>query len=447
MNNQIITVASKLALKFADDPDIPSRLRKKSKQKELKQNKIEQEETAELSKVEQRFQEKLSNWELLIKRMLEKIDNEKAWRFLLIKPVVEEGIKSATESKDFTDFLDYLILRRDKENCEPIELGYLCMLHTEFQREIERKIENTTNRLAHANTKIDLIAIDFETANEQRLSACAIGLAFVKDNEIIDRKHFYIKPPADHSFFANTYIHGIDSKDVKDADSFDIIWQNELSNYFNDHLIIFHNSSMDLSILKNVFERYKIIDYDLKYIDTMQLADTVGMPRKLRELTAHLGVEFNNVHDPVEDAEVCAKAFVEITKQYPNYHPYVKYLSASVKPKPKSRHLRVSKAVKDENFDILNQYAITQEELEVLTIEGNAFLFTGDINIDREEAHDFILENGGVIKKGISSKVNYVVVGTDYGWSKIQKLKEYNDNKGCDIKILSVEDFNTLIGA
>lgn len=73
--------------------------------------------------------------------MLKKIENQQAWRFITLKPNIEDDISIVVNSKDFSDFTDYLILRRDKENCDYEELGLLAMLHTEFQREIDRQID------------------------------------------------------------------------------------------------------------------------------------------------------------------------------------------------------------------------------------------------------------------------------------------------------------------
>jgi hypothetical protein len=133
MDNRITTIANQLALKFTDELDIPSRFKNDTKTERKKSNLN--------SKVEQRFQKKVEDWKNLIDIMLSKIDNDKAWRYLLINPNIEDNLETVTKSKDFSDFLDYLVLRRDLENCDSDELGNLCMLHTEFQREIERKIE------------------------------------------------------------------------------------------------------------------------------------------------------------------------------------------------------------------------------------------------------------------------------------------------------------------
>jgi NAD-dependent DNA ligase len=59
-------------------------------------------------------------------------------------------------------------------------------------------------------------------------------------------------------------------------------------------------------------------------------------------------------------------------------------------------------------------------------------------------AKDFIIENEGIIKSGVTSKVDFVIMGSDFGWSKIQKVHTFNQDKGCLIKILSNTNFEQL---
>ncbi|HMS25247.1 MAG TPA: exonuclease, partial [Acidimicrobiia bacterium] len=57
---------------------------------------------------------------------------------------------------------------------------------------------------------ISFTAIDFETANEFRGSACAVGLAKVVNGTVVDEKSLLFKPPEGHQRFDpfNTLIHG-----------------------------------------------------------------------------------------------------------------------------------------------------------------------------------------------------------------------------------------------
>ena len=57
-----------------------------------------------------------------------------------LAPQIDGDITKVTDNADFCDFIDYLILRRDKENCDADELGGLAQLSTAFQREVEKRL-------------------------------------------------------------------------------------------------------------------------------------------------------------------------------------------------------------------------------------------------------------------------------------------------------------------
>lgn len=74
------------------------------------------------------------------------------------------------------------------------------------------------------------------------------------------------------------------------------------------------------------------------------------------------------------------------------------------------------------------------------SLAGQTFLFTGTLNrLKRNEAEALVEKNGGKIVSGVSSKLNYLVVGEDAG-SKLEKAKKINT-----IKIISEEDFIKLL--
>ena len=60
-------------------------------------------------------------------------------------------------------------------------------------------------------SSLDFTAIDFETANPARGSACAVGVAKVRDGAVIDSASWLIKPPQGRDDFhrMNVGIHGI----------------------------------------------------------------------------------------------------------------------------------------------------------------------------------------------------------------------------------------------
>ena len=71
---------------------------------------------------------------------------------------------------------------------------------------------------------MDFIAIDFETANSNRHSACEIGIVKVENFIITDKKSFLIKPKENYFDWMNTEIHGINEETVENEPEFDVIY-------------------------------------------------------------------------------------------------------------------------------------------------------------------------------------------------------------------------------
>ncbi len=71
---------------------------------------------------------------------------------------------------------------------------------------------------------------------------------------------------------------------------------------------------------------------------------------------------------------------------------------------------------------------------------GKSFLFTGTLTqFKRSDAETLVEANGGNIVGGVSSKLNYLVVGADAG-SKLEKAKKIPS-----ISILNEEDFLKML--
>ena len=76
------------------------------------------------------------------------------------------------------------------------------------------------------------------------------------------------------------------------------------------------------------------------------------------------------------------------------------------------------------------------------SLMGQSFLFTGTLQeMKRSDAEEMVESNGGTILGSVSSKLNYLVVGTDAG-SKLEKAKNIPS-----IKILTEQQFLKLISS
>lgn len=143
-SNRIEIAAHRHAINFTEDLDLPTRYRKRPPDKtDEPATPRKQKKDSEIDRL---FKANVASWRSAINTMLGKLDHLQAWRFIDLVPDVEPGLSSLTDNKDFCAFVDYLVLRRDKEKCESDELGCLAALSVAFQREIEKKIPESKQK-------------------------------------------------------------------------------------------------------------------------------------------------------------------------------------------------------------------------------------------------------------------------------------------------------------
>ena len=66
----------------------------------------------------------------------------------------------------------------------------------------------------------DFAAIDFETANNERSSVCAVGVVIVRGGEVVDRFYSLIKPEPEYYNYWCSQVHGLCASDTDSAPVF-----------------------------------------------------------------------------------------------------------------------------------------------------------------------------------------------------------------------------------
>lgn len=161
---------------------------------------------------------------------------------------------------------------------------------------------------------LNFIAIDFETANAKRNSACAIGIVIVKDGLEVERYYRLIRPIEMYFNPMNVRVHGIKERDVLDAPTFDKVWD-EFKDKITQNLLIAHNAaSFDMSVLRACLESYNLEIPSLKYACTMEAAKAIGWSPKLKDLSVELNIPLEH-HNALSDAICCANIAIEIHKK------------------------------------------------------------------------------------------------------------------------------------
>lgn len=154
-------------------------------------------------------------------------------------------------------------------------------------------------------------AIDFETANFQKNSACQLGLAVVRAGRIVERKSWLIKPPT--SYFTFTYIHGITYEKVKSEPTFGVLWP-EIQPYIENQIIAAHNASFDTGVLLAALKTYQFAIPEFRVIDSLQVARKVWPKlnnHKLSTVADYLKIDLNH-HEAESDAVACAEILCRV---------------------------------------------------------------------------------------------------------------------------------------
>ncbi len=159
------------------------------------------------------------------------------------------------------------------------------------------------------------LAIDFETANEERGSACSIGLAWVEDGEITRVEERLIRPKTMRFSGMNIAIHGIRPEHVEDAAEFPEV-MDEFADDFQTFPLLAHNAAFDFSVWRGALDQYRMAYPSLTYFCSLKMVQKVwpALPsHKLNVVADFLQLRFRH-HNAADDAALCAAAALGVAK-------------------------------------------------------------------------------------------------------------------------------------
>ncbi|MDR2864044.1 MAG: 3'-5' exonuclease [Spirochaetaceae bacterium] len=156
----------------------------------------------------------------------------------------------------------------------------------------------------------DFAAIDFETANYNHSSVCAVGVIIVRNNKIADTYYSLIRPvPNSYLEWFTEDIHGISYEDTLEAKPFPEIWS-EIMPKIEGLTLVAHNSQFDEGCLKAAHKAYKIPYPQYTFQCTCKASRRVfgkNLPdHRLPTVAKKCGFDLLNHHNALADAEACA---------------------------------------------------------------------------------------------------------------------------------------------
>lgn len=161
-------------------------------------------------------------------------------------------------------------------------------------------------------------AIDFETADYERNSACSVSVVIVENLEVVETYTRLIRPPSRNFVF--TYIHGITWNHVKDQPSFGEIWPEFAQKLENVDFLAAHNASFDRSVLKACCETTGHQSTSSPFLCTVKVARAAWeiFPTKLSDVALKLQIPLQH-HDAESDATACAKIMIKAREKGHTY--------------------------------------------------------------------------------------------------------------------------------
>jgi len=305
---------------------------------------------------------------------------------------------------------------------------------------------------------MNFVALDFETANEKRDSACAIGITLVRNGTISKPVYYLIRPPDLRFSHWNTRIHGITADDVADAPTIGELWP-KVSHLIDGQLVVAHNASFDMSVLRHSLHTAEVCVPRLSYLCSLNLARQVWpqlASHSLGFLAEVHGFALDH-HHAGSDSRAAAELLLLAART--NHTDCPRALSESL-------NVSIGEIYSDDDWIPSSAPGLRRdtEAIEVtLPVGYDAtdhpfhnmnIVFTGTLTMfRRDEAQRVVELFGGQPKTTVSKKTNFLVAGVQdlrqlaSGTNeslKLRKARELRD-KGIDIRIITDTDFSELV--
>ncbi len=299
------------------------------------------------------------------------------------------------------------------------------------------------------------VAIDFETANANRGSACSVGLAFVEDGRIIRAEEHLMRPPATVDYFEpfNVGIHGITSGMVRSKPRFGEIMP-DLLDRIGDRTVVAHNAGFDLSVLRGACRLSGLEWPTLTYLCTIVMSRTMLELEQysLPNVASQLNLILEDHHNAQADA-ICAAKIVIALCDKANASSLDELLE---KQKVKQGILYSTgwnpcqRASDDGGMPDKNPYADPRN-----IVSDKHFAITGRLpfGYKKQTVYGIVATLGGYPQSDITHKTNFLVIGD---WETNKPLPNATSQKryhtamayssiGNEIEIISGRDFLTLL--
>lgn len=278
------------------------------------------------------------------------------------------------------------------------------------------KLENTPlpERIIEC---VDFVTLDFETATNQDAHACAIGLSWVKNGEVVHTSHSLIRPPGNRYDIGTIRVHKINGSITENQPEFPVIWE-KIYKHIENLKIYAHFASFDEGVLRRCLSTYDIKYPRLDFHCSLALS-RMAWPEfsshKLGDLCRSLGISLTH-HHAGSDAEATARLVVLAKRRL---------AGESIAPKHWSNRVRIAPGA----------------------LRGHCIVVTGEVaSLTREEAREACIAAGAEWGGWITKRTTLLVVGNAFGNTKYDRAVEYRQKYGRPQFISSEQFMAALAG-
>lgn len=300
------------------------------------------------------------------------------------------------------------------------------------------------------------VVIDFETANEHRSSACAIGMVkYGADGSVADSYSQLLHPHPEVDYFnpINIAVHGIRPENVQDAPQWGDITQTVRS-FIGDLPIVAHNMAFDGYVLRDLMHLYNQDELTNRRLCTLRLARRLladDLNSKSLDNVFHYYFPDSNFahHKALADAQAAGEIFLKMQQLYG--YPYLERICPQTTPRRRGSGIALRSDLHPEwadAEDLIQRYKFSE------ALVGEHVCITGTLKHgQRATVQELVSALHGTPDKSLTKKTTMLVVGIPdpSKWAegssasrKLMKAVALRD-AGVPIQILSEDEFFNLL--
>jgi len=288
---------------------------------------------------------------------------------------------------------------------------------------------------------MEFVAIDVETANQQRSSICQLGTVTFTDDHAASTWETLVNPQ-DYFDPKNISIHGIDGQRVQDAPTFPVVYA-RLNDLVGRRIVVCH-TSFDQQALEGAAKRYTLATPGWRWLDSREIARQ-AWPRfgrhSLASVAKELGITFQH-HAAVQDAraagEIVLRAIAETGIGLEDW------LVRGTQPISGEGPC----GVRGPRFP----RKVGRRGKPGGPLAGQIIVFTGALSIPREKAAAMAAQAGCTVADSVTKATTLLVVGQEdirklggHERSSKHRKAEALAARGRPIRILGEFDFHRLL--